>query len=53
MYAYRVPYLQLDMLVFNGYGPGPKLHSYRQIMSRLESFVGELEKETGLANTYT
>ncbi len=49
-YAYCVPYLQLDVLLFEGYGARAEFNSYCEIVGGLEAFVGELEQKTGLAD---
>lgn len=46
--AYRVPNLQLDLLVLNVDHPRAKLDADRQVVHRLEALVRELQQQTRL-----
>lgn len=50
--TYRVPYLQLDGLVFDRHHTRPEFHANGQIMHGLKPFVCELQQQTRLPNTY-
>jgi len=45
-----VPDLQLDLFAVDGDHACSKLHPDGQVVHRLESFVGELEQQAGLAH---
>lgn len=49
--TYRVPYLQLDGLVFDRHHTRPEFHANGQIMHGLKPFVCELQQQTRLPNT--
>lgn len=52
MLAYCVPDLQLHVLVVDGHSPRAEFHSDGQIVSRLESLVGELKQQARFTHAY-
>jgi hypothetical protein len=49
---YRIPDLQLDLLVFDANGSNAKLHTNSQLMVLDELLICELKKNTTLSNSY-
>jgi hypothetical protein len=48
---YRIPDLQLDLVVLDGEGPRAELDADRQVVDGLEALVGELEQKARLADS--